>query len=133
MASHDRLSPVRIEPGMYADLRQAAERAGHSITEEVRQRLGTSFERDAAATRDPKLAALQRRIGELAAQLQLDVDAPWHANAFAFVAFRAGVLCLLDEDQPEGEPTPPKGTGRMIGGDDPETLGRAFARLVLRS
>jgi hypothetical protein len=65
MPSHDKLAPVRIERDTYAKLRKAAEAVGRTITEEVRQRLAASFERDADADRDPALAELQQRIGTL--------------------------------------------------------------------
>ncbi|HEV2545920.1 MAG TPA: hypothetical protein VGU20_01145 [Stellaceae bacterium] len=129
MPSHDKLAPVRVERDTYARLRKAAEAGGHTITEEVRRRLAASFDRD---DRDPALAKLLRWIGKLAFSLQADTDGPWHSDPFAFVAFRAGVLALLETMRPAGDPVPPEGLRLFSKDDNPETVGRVHARIVLR-
>jgi hypothetical protein len=128
MASHDKLALVRVERDTHAALHKAAEAAGHTITEEVRQRLAASFERD----RDPKLTELQRRTSELVDLVQSwGVGKKWHSDPFAFKVLRAGMLALLEATpRPPGEVVAP--TGSMLSpNDDPETLGRTLARVVL--
>jgi hypothetical protein len=131
MASHDKLSLVRVEAAMHTKLKRAADKADRTITDEVKVRLDASFEREADAVREPKFAELQRQVAELAGSLELETEGPWHSDPFAFQTFRAGILALLDAARPAGEPTPPnEGSGRIFGINDPEALGRAFAGLV---
>lgn len=123
---------LRLPHVLYERLRKIGDKQGGGAGEEIRKRLEASFERDAAEARDPKLWALRELVADLAGQLELETDGPWHSNPFAFQAFRSGVMALLDQMQPEGKPTAPKGDGRLIGGDDPAVLGRTYAVLVRR-
>ncbi|MBI2805873.1 MAG: hypothetical protein HYX68_12910 [Planctomycetes bacterium] len=100
--------------------------------EEIRRRLEASFEREADAAHDPKLTELQALITDMAGLIQLDSDGPWHSDPFAFEAFRAAILHLLDVAKPEGEVKAPTGAGRALGLNDPVALGRAYAHMELR-
>jgi hypothetical protein len=131
MTPHDPKA-IRVDAEQYSELQRGAGRAGHSAAEELRQRLAASFARDEEARRDPKLAELRDDIGQLASQLELDTDGPWHSDPFAFVAFRAGILALLETLRPGGDPIPPKGPRAFTKSDNPETVGREVARFVLR-
>lgn len=122
---------IRVDADQYAELQRAADEAGRSAAEELRQRLAASFERDRELAADLKLAELQRRIGELADVIQSwGVGADWHSNAFAFEAFKAGIAALLDvAGRPAGEVALPPGS-LLKPGDDPAAIGRVLARAV---
>jgi len=94
--------------------------------------LDSSLTFDGPVADDPKLTDLKKLIAGMATALQLDTDGPWHADPFAFEAFKAGVLELLGSLKPPGNVKVPTGTTRVLGINDPEALGRAYARLELR-
>lgn len=106
---------------------------GHSVTEELRRRLETSFDRERI---DPALIELQGSIVRLAGMIELDLGEtesgadPWQTDPTCFAAFAAGVQSLIEHYKPAGEAVSRPGV--LLPKDDPETIGRTLARLVLR-
>jgi predicted DNA-binding protein len=125
-------SAFKLPDEMRARLQELADKADRPVSEEVRQRLAASFERDDDAARAPKLAELQRRIAELADVVRSwGVGREWSADPYAFKVMRAGMLALLEATPPPpGEVVAPAGSV-LTPNDDPETLGRTLTHFVL--
>jgi hypothetical protein len=136
---------ARIDGDQYARLRKIADKSGRSVTDEIRERLAASFERDRERTHDPRLVELQEHVAALAQSVELDLGVDrdvraaaderltltrWHNDPVCFAAFAAGVRLLVESYRPAGEAVPRSGV--ISSGDDPETIGRTLARLVLR-
>jgi hypothetical protein len=119
---------IHLPRDLHAKLRKLGGERG--MSEEIRRRLEASFQQEARAAADPKLSELQDQIDRLARVSQLVAGAPWHGDPFAFEAFRAAVMAVLDILRPPGEVVPPKRTGSLPIGDDPQAISRMMVRLV---
>lgn len=124
-------SAFKLPDEMRSRLQRLAKKAGRSASEEVRRRLEASFAREHEIAADPKMAALQDRIGLLADTIQAFTGgAEWHSNPYAYEVLRTGMLALLEAaGRPAGEVVPPAGSV-LTPNNDPETLGRTLARVV---
>jgi len=98
-------------------------------SEEIRRRLEASFEEEVQAGDDETY----RLVGAIK-QVARNVEPPfgvWHKSRFAFDAFRAAVLALLDLHRPGGMPERPADNeiADMYLGEDgtTETAGRMLA------
>jgi hypothetical protein len=125
---------VGFSDDMRAQLEAAATKAGHSIAEEIRQRLETTIKEE---QRDQKLRDLLYDIDFLADLVSNDSGLDWHVHPAAHAIFRAGVLALLDQRRPKGAPVLSPAVRDLFGqgisdSDDPDTIGRALVRHLNR-
>jgi hypothetical protein len=127
--------PIGFGPEMRARLEAAAAAAGRSLAEEVRTRIERSFVND---DRDPALRTLLADLAEVAALVRADTGGAWDKNAASHAVFRAAVLALLAEHEPQG-PAMFGAVRDLLGArvlgedDDPASVGRAIARFHLRN
>ena len=136
-ATTDKTMAVRVTQEMWQRLEAAAERAGHTVSEETRQRLWQSFDRERGSTVAPQAApagVLPEQIAALAAEIEVYYG-DWRENAFAYEAFRAGLdVILRTYPRPEGDPVPiDNSLGMWLFGDepDPKEVGRTQAAVAL--
>src|SRR5438270_478814 len=81
-------------------IEEAGERNGCGASEEIRVRLGHSFENEYTAG-DDETRRLLDSVNQTARNLKVAFG-PWHENRFAFDTFRAAVLALIDLHRPAG-------------------------------
>jgi hypothetical protein len=120
---------VSLTEELRAQLSAASTARGHSIAEEIRQRLERTFAEDAL---DPVLRTFVADLIAVAELVRVDTGGGWSSDPASHAAFKAAVLALLTEHQPNGPPIfgavrDLLGTN-VLGSDDPETVGRTLAR-----
>jgi hypothetical protein len=120
---------VALGDEMREQLEKAAQASDVSVAEEIRRRLTRTFAEDAkAATVDAATRDLQDKITDLAEEVQLETNAPWHANLVSFAAFRHGVILLLGRQKATAMADAPTTLGErphqsIPGSDDPQEIG----------
>jgi hypothetical protein len=86
----------KLQVGLPDDLRgqldAAADKSGNSLGEEIRQRLERTIEQDAI---DPVTRELLAGIVNLAAAVQTDIGATWHAHQEVHAVFAAAIAQRL--------------------------------------
>src|SRR5215510_6517850 len=97
------------------------------LGEEIRRRLRVSFEVDEPPdkTTDILISAIN--------QLAVELEGPWYANSFSFEVFKAAIIELLSQCQ-STEQAGPEAVAKLeatFPNENPETLGRIFARVAL--
>jgi hypothetical protein len=98
---------LRLNETLLAQLRRAADRAGHGIlSREISNRLGRSLARERDEGSDPATRALCFLMSEIVAKIRW-ASPQWHGDPFLFKAFKIGVAKLLDEIEPKGKIQPP--------------------------
>ena len=106
-------------------LEESSAAAGHSLAEEIRQRLGTSWRFD----RDLPTRLLADEIWFLAQEVKKEVGDRWHESEFARATFVAAVSDHIwsygKEDKPYRKDTDRVETEEAI-------IGRTIARLFRR-
>ena len=106
-------------------LEESSAAAGHSLAEEIRQRLGTSWRFD----RDLPTRLLAEEIWLLAQEVKKEVGDRWHESEFARATFVAAVSDHIwsygKEDKPYRKDTDRVETEEAI-------IGRTIARLFRR-
>jgi hypothetical protein len=108
-------------------LKEDAERSGRGLSTEIRERLKFTYVREGRPC-DPETMEFGKFIKNLACSLAGDLGNKWHERKYAFVAFKSGVAELLARYEPKDS-----GTYDINGHlDDPQTVGRTHARLVMR-
>jgi hypothetical protein len=90
------------------ELEAAAATRGHSLTQEMIERLKESLARERIDRQDPAMRALCFLFQDLAEtihmrQPEMTHKLKWHRNPFMFRAFKLGVAKLLDALEPPGE------------------------------
>jgi hypothetical protein len=114
---------------LHQRLQEAANHNGHSLGEEIRQRLEESFAKSYAlvAGDDPKTKLLASLIERLA--WSLAIDGHWHEDPYSFQVFKAAI----DRFQPPPDAPPPK-PRMMYGrpGEPAELVGRTLAESMIR-
>jgi hypothetical protein len=113
------------------DMHERLKKAGgeRGLGEEIRRLLEASIE--AAQTPSDEITGeLLDQIKEIEAH---SLDAPWHADRFAFDVFKAAINALLSSHQPTGEENPETRAKFQAtwGEENPETIGRLIARLAM--
>jgi hypothetical protein len=125
---------VSLNEETRAALEAAAGAAGHSIAEEIRERVERTFLQDAL---DPALRTLVEDVIALAQMVNTDTGSAWDRDPGSHAAFKSAISALLAERQPSGAPTfgaVRDGLGaRLFDTDDPETVGRSLLRYHLRN
>ena len=111
---------------MHDQLKKKAGERG--LGEEIRRRLRVSFEVDEPPdkTTDILISAIN--------QLAVELEGPWYANSFSFEVFKAAIIELLSQCQ-STEQAGPEAVAKLqatFPNENPETLGRIFARIALR-
>jgi hypothetical protein len=108
-------------------LREDGEASNRGLSGEIRQRLQATYGHVGPAL-DPETSHLVEQIRLLADSLARDLGRKWHESKYALAAFKGGLLTLLASHASEGD----EGTRDIPGHtDNPETVGRTHARLVL--
>jgi|SRR5271165_256567 len=121
--------PVRRQLGVALDdelrerLAAAAEAKGHSIAEEVRQRVQQTFDAEAfdRPTRD-----LMRAIGGFAVLVRLQTNHTWHSHPAANRVMRYAITARHARLQPKGEAVFAPNelpASRLVASDDLEAMG----------
>jgi hypothetical protein len=133
MTKSDVQTSLRLPEALRTSLSVAAEKNGHGIGEEMRQRLEASFE-IIPTTEDDATRWLLAAIAEAAVIIN-DHCAGWLGNPFAFTVMKSAVEALLAHCQPEGEPvrpvfTPNSSGDRIFGRKTPEEAGVTLAGIV---
>jgi hypothetical protein len=117
---------LRMPEDLHRRLTTAADNAGHSLGQEIRQRLEASFE---AAPNDPKTGKLLAMIDRVAGGMMLDGN--WYDDLHLFEVFKIAVVTLLSRFEPSG--ASPNSPYMMSSPDDPpETVGRMYAGFAWR-
>jgi hypothetical protein len=118
---------VALPPDLRSQLEAAALAADHSLAEEIRARLVSSFDREAVDKPTQELAA---DVVALAEQISRQKGFGWHWNENAHETLVAAVNALLADLKPKRSAGPPVAlpSDLMWGDDDPATLGRSIAR-----
>jgi hypothetical protein len=134
---------VGLSDSLRAQLEVASTEAGHSIAEEVRQRLERSFFGDAAM--DQRTRDLAMTVGRFARLLEHDRGSAWHADRTTHAALGELILTWLKDHPPtrrttsqafrvkKGSSPPPRAAASDLGllsqnGGDPKEIA---ARLYL--
>jgi hypothetical protein len=130
----DKALSLRIPHDLYDRLAQV--RGNGNVSEEVRQRLEASFDREQRAT-NPKTQELLDAIANVARTIG-SFYAPWHEDPYALAAVRSAVETLLTALGPKGEPVfrprpDNEGWSDLLFDpkDPPETAGRMLAMSAL--
>jgi hypothetical protein len=130
---------LRMPQSLHKHLTRAAEAAGHSFSDEVRQRLIASFDRAAPpAVTDPKTQALLEAVSEMTYDLAEWYPAAWHSHpfsaralmlAFAWVLHKVvpGLTEALEDAKFDDTPGTPRPGFEMMQSATPKTLGGTLA------
>jgi hypothetical protein len=113
---------VVLPPEVLKKLRQSE----RGPSAEIRERIARTLEEEVLdrATRE-----LREIVGDLAWQLGVDCERPWHQSQQTYRSFRAALKDALDAFEPGAAPDEPALPGNM----HPETLGRMRVRDMRRS
>ena len=119
---------LRLPRELLDRLKAAA--GNRSVSEEIRQRLESSF---VAGPADPETV----RLIEAIAYVARNIGVPWEGDPFTFTAFKVAVDALLASSRPDGEllqkPKPDSPAAARFGPDaSPEAVGRKFAAMAAR-
>jgi hypothetical protein len=106
-------------------LEAASQAAGHSLGEEIRQRLERTFEEDGYSEETRRLVGAVR---ELTTYVRLQTGHDWFAHPAAARVLQYAITARLSRLKPEGEAIFAPGelpTARLVaqGSDDPEAMG----------
>jgi hypothetical protein len=108
-------------------LRTDAERSERGLSTEIRQRLQLTYDLE-GLPRDPETSDLIEYIKSLANNLASDLGKKWHESSYALAAFTGGLMTFLAQHVPKGD----QGKRDIAGhSDNPETVGRTHARLIM--
>ena len=108
-------------------LRTDAERSERGLSTEIRQRLQLTYDLE-GLPRDPETSDLIECIKSLANNLASDLGKKWHESRYALAAFKGGLATFLAPYAPQGD----EGVRDIAGhSDNPETVGRTHARLIM--
>jgi hypothetical protein len=127
---------VALSDDLRDRLEKSADAAGHSVGEEIRQRLERTFAEDDA--RDPETRKLISAIADLAIWVRIQTNRDWHSHPAANRVLRDAITTYLARLKPSGEPVFAPGelpTVRLVaaGSDDPEAMGLALEALVFHT
>jgi hypothetical protein len=115
---------VNLPDALRGQLEVASEAAGHSVAEEIRQRLEQTFKEGS----DQHTRALMLAIDNLDFLVRIQTGKAWHQHAGAARVFRTAIIKRLVRLLPKSgtaEFRPdelPQGK-RLVESDDPETMG----------
>jgi hypothetical protein len=116
--------PVALTPHLRRELEAAAKRSGHSLGEEVRQRLFKSF---AAERVDPLTRQIADDVIGFALDTKQETGRDWHAHPAANRVFRYAITARLARLKPAGEVSFTEDelpSNRILtSSTDPETIG----------
>jgi hypothetical protein len=96
-----------------------------SLAEEIRRRVGRTFEQDAIDNQTWNLAT---KVAWLAEQLQRDKGFSWHSHIKAFEVLSEAIKAALDRAKPSEASGLSAASDLIWGDDDPQTLGRSLER-----
>jgi hypothetical protein len=111
---------VALSDDLRSKLEAASDRAGHSIAEEIRQRLEWTLDLEPIDERTREFA---KAMAHLATEIELETGVTWHSHAGAHKAFRRGILWLLDELKPDADITFGPRPNRANPADDAQIIG----------
>jgi hypothetical protein len=120
---------VVLPRDMLERLKRDAKASDRGLSTEIRRRLLT-YDLEGLLS-DPETADLLDSIKALARNLAGDLGKKWHQHPYALAAFKAGVVALLAQCQPEGDASVRPDT-RIVGepNDPADVVGRIHARLI---
>ena len=120
---------VALPPEYRSQLETAAAAAGHSLAEEIRTHLGWRL--DLNPVDEPTLELLTA-VARMAAGVERETGAAWHAHAGSHIAFRQAILSYLtDPDlKPEGTITFGARPHQADPSDNPEEIGLGIQQWV---
>src|SRR5262249_587259 len=110
---------------MHDQLKKKAGERG--LGEEIRRRLRVSFEVDKPPDKTKEILVCGIN------QVGVGVEGPWYANSFSFEVFKAAIIELLSQCR-SIEQAGPEAVAKLqatFPNENPETLGRIFARIAL--
>jgi hypothetical protein len=116
---------VALPPELRTQLETAARAADHSLAEEIRARLVSSFDQEVVDRPTRELAA---DVVGLAEQISSQKGFAWHSHEKAHETLVAAIVALLADRKPKRTAKIALPSDLMWGDDDPATLGRSIAR-----
>jgi hypothetical protein len=111
---------LSLTPEVQGQFEAAAEAAGTSIAEQVRSRAEWLL---ALEPVDKPTLDLMASIARMAAELERETGAPWHAHAGAHAVLRQNILSRLARLKPEGDTAFGPRPHRTEPYDDPQQIG----------
>jgi hypothetical protein len=118
---------VLLPQSLLERLRRDAEASDGGLSAQIRQRLQLTYDLE-GLPRDPETSDLVECIKSLANNLARDLGKKWHESRYALAAFKGGLATFLTPYAPEGD----EGVRDIAGhSDNPETVGRTHARLIM--
>jgi hypothetical protein len=122
---------VSLPDELRARLDKAAAEAGHSVAEDIRQRLERTLADDAIkGAIDPKTRELTDDIVSLIDRIELDTGSSWHRKTKVHETLALAVQALLATLRPR--PETGVGASDLLFDFDPQTLSHAIVRQHLR-
>jgi len=109
-------------------LDRASQKSGHSLAEEIRNRLEDSFEFET----DPRTFELIQDLVLLAHEVKVDIGDNWHANERSRAVFAATIADQIQSYRARSEPFK-KDTAPDASEAPETTIGRAIARAFRRA
>jgi hypothetical protein len=103
-----------------AELDAETAKSGKSLADEIRTRVEWTLD---LAPVDKPTERLLKVVALMAAYLERECGAPWHAHAGTHAAFRTGVLSYLLGLKPDGTVAFGERPHCAVPGDDPEVIG----------
>jgi|SRR5262249_45249678 len=111
---------VSLPDDLRARLDAASAKSGASVAEEIRNRVEASFAREAA---DQPTRDLVEGVAAMAAEIERETGAPWHAHAGSHEVLEWAIKMRLRELKPKGSITFADRPHRTLPYDDPYQLG----------
>lgn len=133
-ATKQKQLPVSLTPHLRRELEAAAKRSGHSLGEEVRQRLFKSF---AAETVDPLTRQLADDVIGFALDTKQETGRDWHGHPAANRVIRHAITARLARLKPAGDAAfaaDELPANRILtSSTDPETIGQMIEAFNFRT
>ena len=118
---------VVLPPDLIAQLKLDAQKNGHGMSAEIRDRLRAASLMQMSRG-DPETGDVLSAIEHLSDRLARDLGKRWHQHPYVMAAFKAGVADFLARYQSEGDERVPPDA--QLVGDPPDAVGRTHARLI---
>src|SRR5262245_47223368 len=117
---------VSLPDELRAEIEEAAAKAGHSLGEEIRQRLERTLQDDGI---DPATRKLMAAIGDLHVLARSQPNHSWHQQPAAHRVFRHAIVARLARLRPTGEPVFAPGDlpdHPLVASQDVEAMGQGL-------
>lgn len=111
---------VGLPPELRSELDAASAKSGKSVAEEIRSRVEWTF---GLEPMDEATRSLIEGIVGMAADLERETGAPWHAHPGSHLAMRMAALARLSRLEPKGDLAFGPRPQRAWPSDDPQQIG----------